>query len=118
VVKVLVGKRMGQRRFWGYWAEFEGELTNSYADPRGDKNIVYTLYKCTAYSFDAYRVHVANESDPVNPVYELHPHEEYPDSQGIGQDYSETYTVDGLAETYPIFLKDMDYFRERHIDPS
>ena len=118
MVKVLVGKRMGNRRFSGYWAVFEGQRVSSYEDPRGDKNLVYTLYKCTAYNFDAYRVHVADESSPVNPVYELHPHEEYSDIQGVGQNYSEAYTVDGLAENYPLFLKHMYYFRERHIDPA
>ena len=51
VVKVLVGKKMGDR-FSGYWAEFEGQRVSSYEDTRGDKNIVYTLYECTAYSFN------------------------------------------------------------------
>jgi hypothetical protein len=117
VVKVLVGKKKDDR-FPGYWAEFEGEEVNSYEKIRGDRKIVYTLYKCTAYNFDAYRVHVADENDPANPVYELHPHSEYPDSQGWGQNYSEPYTKDQLAAAFPLFLKDMDYFRVRYVDPG
>jgi hypothetical protein len=120
VAKVLVGKKTEGKSFTGYWAEFEGKQVSSYEDPGLGKSIAYTLYKCTgtAYNFDAYRVHVADESSPENPVYELHPHDEYPDIRGVGQDYSETYTKDGLAADYPVFLKDIDYFRERHIDPA
>jgi hypothetical protein len=115
VVKVLVGKKKGDR-FPGFWAEFEGTEVDSYERTRGDKKIVYTLYKCTAYRFDAYRVHLADENDPANPVYQLHPYSEYPDSRGLGLDFSEPYTKDQLAAEFPLFLKDMDYFPERYVD--
>jgi hypothetical protein len=121
VVKVLVGKKNGDG-FPGFWAEFEGTEVDSYERTRRDKKIVYTLYKCTvyrfdAYRFDAYRVHTADENDPANPVYELPPYSEYPDSRGLGLDFSEPYTKDQLAAAFPLFLKDMDYFPERYIDP-
>jgi hypothetical protein len=117
VVKVLVGKKKGDR-FRGFLAAFEGEEVSSYEDTREDKKIVCTLYKCTAYNFDAYRVHVADESDPANPEYELHPYSEYSDIQGLGPDYSETYRKEQLAAEFPLFLKYVDYFGERHIDPG
>jgi hypothetical protein len=117
VVKVLVGKKKGDK-FPGFWAEFEGEEVSSYEDTRGDKSIVYTLYKCTAYNYDAYRVHVADESNPINPVYVLHPYSEDPHIQGVAPDYSEPYDKEQIAANYPLFLKDIDYFRERRVDPG
>jgi hypothetical protein len=33
-------------------------------------------------------VHVADESNPANPVYELHLNDPDPDVQGVGADYS------------------------------
>jgi hypothetical protein len=117
VVKVLVGRKKGVR-FRGFLAAFEGEEISSYEDTRGDKAIVCTLYKCTAYNFDAYRVHVADERDPANPVYELHRSSEYSDIQGLGLDYSETFRKEQLAAEFPQFLKYVDYFGERHIEPG
>ncbi len=117
MVKVLVGKKKGDR-FPGFWAEFEGEEVSSYEDTRGEKKIVYTLYKCTAYNYDAYRVHIADEGNPVNPVYELHPSSEDPHIQGVGRDYSEPYDKEQIAAKYPLFLKDIDYFQERRVDPG
>jgi hypothetical protein len=82
MVKVLVAQRAGES-FPGFWAEFEGEKVSSYEDTRGDKNIVYTLYRCTAYNYEAYRVHIADESNPNAPVYEREYSREAPSvSQG------------------------------------
>ncbi len=117
MVKVLVGQR-GEEGFSGFWAEFKGEEISSYIDTRDDKNIVYTLYRCTAYEFEAYRVHVAEEYDPESPVYELLPYSEVRNIQGIGPDYSEPYDKRELAYRFPLFLKTMDYFRTRPIDPQ
>jgi hypothetical protein len=117
MVKVLVGKKKGGK-FQGFFATFEGEEVSSYEDTREDKKIICTLYKCTAYDFDAYRVHVANESDPANPVYELHPNSEYSDIQGLAPNFSEAYRKEELAAEFPLFLKYVDYFREQHIDPG
>jgi hypothetical protein len=114
-VSVLVGQRRGSE-FPGFWAEFEGEKISSYEDTRGDKNIVYTLYRCTAYVDEAYRVHIADESKPDAPVYELLPNES-PNEPGA-RDYSEPWDKEKIAEQFPLFLKDMDYFRTRSIDPT
>lgn len=117
MVKVLVGKKDGPR-YYGIWAEFEGEAVSCYEDPRVDKKIVYTLYKCTAYDYGAYRVHIADESNPANPVYELLPYDPESRSRGIGWDYSEPWEKEDIAREYPVFLKDLDYFRTRQVDPS
>lgn len=116
VVKVLVGRKDGDR-FSGFWAQFEGEEVARYEDARADKHVVYTLYRCTAYNYEAYRVHVADESDPATPVYELHPVSEQSGVQGIRPDYSEPLDKQGLAANYPLFLKDIDYFHVLHVDP-
>jgi hypothetical protein len=52
VVKVLVGQKRGDR-FPGFWAEFEGEEISSNKDTRGEKHIIYTLYRCTTYQREA-----------------------------------------------------------------
>jgi hypothetical protein len=70
VVKVLVGQKRGDR-FPGFWAEFEGEEISSNKDTRGEKHIIYTLYRCTTYQREAYRVLIADEGNPANPVYKL-----------------------------------------------
>lgn len=116
-MRVLVGQRTGDR-FHGFWAEFEGEEVSWYEDTRGDKKIVYTLYRCTAYQWEAYRVHIADESNPSAPVYELLPFERDPQIQGAGPDYSEPWDKRQIAAEYPLFLKDIDYFRSRRIDPQ
>ena len=117
MVQVVVGQRDGDR-FPGFLAEFEGEKVSSYEVTRGEGRIVYTLYKCTAYSFDAYRVHIADESNPKAPVYELHPFTTDPHIVGISPDYSEPYDKNQLAAEYPLFLKDIDFFDVRRVDPS
>ena len=117
VVKVLVGQRQGDR-FPGFWAHFEGEKVSSYEDTRGEKHIVYTLYRCTSYSWEAYREHIEDESNPEAPVYELLPFEEAPDIMGIGPDYSKPYVKEQIAAKFPLFLKDMDYFVETRVDPG
>ncbi|MGH3146744.1 MAG: hypothetical protein ACRDTR_13195 [Rubrobacter sp.] len=117
MVRVLVGKKEGDR-FPGFWAEFEGEKVGSYEDTRGERSIVYTLYRCTAYDWEAYRVHIADESNPVNPVYELLPYTEGPNVPEVGPDYAEPYAREQIAARYPLFLKDMDYFPERLVDPG
>jgi hypothetical protein len=116
-VRVLVAQRRGSE-FPGFWAEFEGEKVSSYEEPGSGKDIVYTLYRCTAYNFDAYRVHIADESNPDAPVYELHPF--VGDSRpGRGQlHYTEVWELENIAEHYPLFLKDVDYFETRHVDPE
>ncbi len=88
MVKVLVGKRQGPR-FPGFWAEFEGEKVSSYEDTRGEQSIVYTLYRCPTENGEAYRVHVADESNPTNPVYDLLPNATDPHIRGVGPDFSE-----------------------------
>ena len=117
MVKVLVGQKAGDR-YQGFWAEFEGEEVSRYEDTRGEKSIVYTLYRCTAYDWECYRVHVEDESNPVNPVYELRPYTEDQNVGGLGPDYTEPYAKEQIAATYPLFLKDMDYFREVQVDPK
>lgn len=105
MVKVLVGKREGDR-FPGFWAEFEGEKVGSYEDTRGEKSIVHTLYKCTDFNFDAYRVHVADESNPANPVYSL-----FPGSL-------EAWTKENVVAEHPMFVKDLDILQVRQLDRS
>ncbi len=117
MVKVLVGKKQGDR-FPGFWAEFEGEKVSSYEDTRQEKKITYTLYRCTAYSEEMYRVHIEDESNPAAPVYELLPYAKESVEHGIGWDYSEPYYREDIESEYPLFLKDMDHFRERSIDPQ
>ncbi len=117
MVKVLVGKRAGGT-FFGFWAEFEGEKISSYEDTRPDKNIAYTLYKCTAYNWEAYRVHIADESNLEAPAYELRPFDEDQHIRGLGSDYTEPYAKEQIAMNYPLFLKDIDYFQTYAVDPG
>ena len=101
MVKVLVGSKASRGSFSGFVAEFEGGEISSYeAD-----GTVYTLYKCTAYDQEAYRVHTQKETDPKEPVYELHP-----DSGTRGGYDASPYTREQIAEYYPLFLKDMIAF--------
>ena len=102
MVKVLVGQKRGDR-FPGFWAEFEGEEVSSYKDTRGEKHIVYTLYRCTTYQREAYRVLIADEGNPANPVYKLLPVAEDPHVQGAGPDYTEPWDKDQVATRYPCF---------------
>src|SRR5215204_1176404 len=101
MLKVLVGKRpeIGEELA-------EGEEISSYAG----KGTIYTLYRCTAYDFEAYRVHIVNEADPENPVYELHPYRE--------DSYVKPYRDYELASENPFFLKDIDYLPIYDIDPE
>ena len=117
MIRVLVGKRNGPA-FPGFWAEFEGEEISSYEDKRSGKSIVYTLYKCTAYNFDAYRVHVADETNPENPVYDLLPNSTDPHIQDVGPDYSEPWRKEDVVAKHRMFVKHLDVLRERHVDPS
>ena len=117
MVKVLVGQKKGHK-FPGFWAEFEGEEVSSYKDTRGGRHIVYTLYRCTAYRREAYRVHIADEGNPANPVYKLLPVSEDSRTPDSHPDYTEPWDEDQVAARYPLFLKDMDYFEERRVDPS
>lgn len=105
-VRVLVGQHR-EGRYRGFWAEFEGERVSSFEDTRADKNIVYTLYRCTAFVDEAYRVHIADESNPDAPVYEVLPNES-PYEPGV-RSYSEAWEKETIAEKFPLFLKDMDY---------
>ena len=117
MVRVLVGHKKGDR-FPGFWAEFEGEEVSSYTDSRADRHIVYSLYRCLAYDREAYRVHIADEGNPANPVYELLPVSGGPHHQDADPDYTQPWDKDQIAARYPLFLKDMDYFGERRVDPS
>ncbi len=117
MVEVLVGKRNGPR-FPGFRAEFEGEEIASYEDTRGGKSIVYTLYKCTAYNFDAYRVHIMGESNPENLVHELLPYDPRSVDQGIGWDYTEPWEKADIEAKYPLFLKALGHFQGRKVDPG
>ena len=119
MVKVLVLKMRPDGGHVGFWTEFEGEKVSSYEDTRGDNNIVYTLYRCTAYQGDAYRVHIANESDPGEPDYMLHPVRWDPRVGGGRPDFSEVWNQEDIAEKFPLFLKDMeDYLETLPVDPS
>jgi hypothetical protein len=117
MVKVLVGQRVGDT-FPGFWAEFEGEEVSRYEDTRGDKNITYTLYRCTAYNFEAYRVHIADESDATAPVYELLPVQGDLRPGGGSLNYSQVWEKENIAVKYPVFLKDINYFDSRNVDPG
>jgi hypothetical protein len=84
-----------------------------------DNNIVYTLYRCTAYQGDAYRVNIANESDPGEPDYMLHPVRWDPRDGGGRPDFSEVWYQEDIAEKFPLFVKDMeDYLETLPVDPS
>ena len=112
MVRVLVGQGGGAAGFEGFYAEFKGEEVSSYKDGTQDKNVVYTLYKCTEYDFDAYRVHIADESNHQKPVYELLPYSQ-------GSSYAEAYDAEDLVKEFPLFLKDIeDYLKVRRIDPA
>jgi hypothetical protein len=102
VVKVLVGQKRGDR-FPGFWAAFEGEEISSYKDTRGEKHIIYTLYRCTTYQREAYRVLIADEGNPANPVYKLLLVAEDPHVQGAGPDYTVPWDKDQVATRYPCF---------------
>ena len=102
MVKVLVGQKRGDR-FPGFWAEFEEEEISSNKDTRGEKHIIYTLYRCTTYQREAYRVLIADEGNPANPVYKLLPVAEDPHVQGAGPDYTEPWDKDQVATRYPCF---------------
>jgi hypothetical protein len=117
MVKVLVGKRQGPS-FPGFWAEFEGEEVSSYEDTRGGKSIVYTLYRCTAYNYDAYRVHVADESNPANPVYDLLPSPEGPGGSGPERVFPPPWQKDQVVAEHPMFVKDLKgYLDVSPVDP-
>jgi hypothetical protein len=116
-VRVLVAQKRGDG-FPGFWAEFEGEQVASYEDPRIDKNAVYALYRCTAYEFEAYRVHVRDESNPDAPVYQLLPFEGDRRPGGGRMDYSEPWELEDVARAFPMFLKDTDHFEARPVDPQ
>jgi hypothetical protein len=119
MAKVLVLQRRPDGGHVGFWAEFEGEKVSSYEDTRGENNIVYTLYRCTAYQGDAYRVHIANESDPGEPDYMLHPVRWDPRPGSGRPDFSEVWNREDIAEKFPLFLKDMeDYLETLPADPS
>jgi len=73
MVRLIVGK-MDADGFFGHQAEFAGVEISSYTDRRG---AVYTLYKCSAYTqWDAYRVHISDETHPEAPIYQLLPYDE------------------------------------------
>lgn len=110
----MVGSYVSMGNFSGYWAEFEGDEVSSYEA----EGIVYTLYRCTAYNFEAYRVHISDEADPQAPVYELRPYDKDSRIQSARHDYTEPYAAEQIAANYPLFLKDMDYLRTFPIDPS
>jgi hypothetical protein len=107
MVKVLIGEQTPEGSFSGYWGEFEGEEISSYEN----KGVICTLYKCTAYNWEAYRVHISNETDPQVPVYELCPDLE----PRLG--YTTPYTKEQIAESYPLFVKHTSYLQTRPIDP-
>ena len=117
MIRVLVAQKRGDG-FPGFWAEFEGEEVSRYEDPRIDKNAVYTLFRCTTYNFEGYRVHVQDESNPDVPVYQLLPFEGGRRPGGGRIDYSEVWYPEDVARAFPMFLKDMDHFETRHVDPQ
>ena len=111
MVKVLVWNSKTDKAS-GFWAEFEGEEVSSYEG--GD--VVYTLYRCTAYKGpERYRVHISNEAEPSTPVYKLRPYEE-PRYSGQPPNYEEPWFEENVAKEYPRFLKDLSYFETHPID--
>jgi hypothetical protein len=117
MVKVLVFKELPEGGYVGFWAEFEGEKVSSYEDTRGDNNIVHTLYKCTGYNSDAYRVHIANISVPADPDYALHPVRWDMRVGGGRPDFSEVWDQEEIARLYPTFIKDLEgYLPTRNVD--
>ncbi len=94
-VTVLVGQRWADK-FDHRWYRLKGEKVSSYEDEKG---VTYTLYRYTdpGYANEAYRVHVADETDSKNPTYELRPSPE---------DRS-PYSRRDIADEYPRFIKDM-----------
>jgi hypothetical protein len=68
---------------------------------------------------DAYRVHIANESDPAEPDHALHPVRWDTHVGGGRPDFSEVWNREDIAEKFPLFLKDMeDYLETLPADPS
>lgn len=118
MVKVLVANRNDDRRFFGFWAEFEGNELGLYVDDREGRRITYKLHECTAYDGDAYRVHIADETDPQAPSYELRPFDPAGAISGIGPDYSEPFDKRQLVDEFPLFAKTLEHFRTRSIDPG
>lgn len=115
MVKVLVGKRpeLGEQ-LSGFWAEFAGEAISSYED----KGILYTLYRCSAYDFAAYRVHIADETDHKNPTYDLLPHPQDQRDPSPDISYVKPYHDYDVAFEYPLFLKHIDYLPRYNVDPG
>lgn len=112
-VKLFIGGHSfddaGRRYFGGEWVKFDGELLETYER----EEITYSLYKCTAYEFDAYRVYVADETNQMSPTYNLHPFVTWNEQRN----YHEPYDAEQLADMYPMFAKSFVKFRERLIDP-
>lgn len=117
-VRVLVRDR-GQTlaRYEWFWAQFEGEEVSSYRDERGDRKVTYTLYKCTVYGYDAYRVHVADTSDPQDPTYALLPREAGRPITGSNGAFHEPYNMEDVANEYPLFAKDVGMASVFNVDP-
>jgi len=112
MVKVLVGQYVEPDGFTGFWAEFEGEEISSYED----KGVIHTLYKSTAYRWEAYRVHIDNKTNPQAPVYQLLPYGEDQRVLPTPTSYSTPYTKEQIANKYPLFVEHLDYLETRNID--
>jgi hypothetical protein len=114
MVRVLIGEpRDGT--FTYFWAEFEGVEVNSYED----QGVVYTLYKYTdpAYTWEAYRVHVSDETNSKEPTYRLHPYTEDRHVVGMRPEYTSPYSRTDIAAEYPHFIKDLSPEDVYRIDP-
>jgi hypothetical protein len=112
MVEVLVGQRAGTR-FRGFLAQFEGDEISYYEH----EGVVYTLYRVSSVNYEAYRVHISDETNHKVPTYELHPYEGSP-SEGRPPGYGTLYDKRDIAQHYPLFLKDIDYFEPYPIDAS
>jgi hypothetical protein len=103
IVRVLVGERKNDK-FTYFWAEFEGEKVSHYEDEKG---VNHTLYKCTAFNFEAYRVHVSDETNSKEPTYRLEPYTKDSHISGMNPEYTRAYDRREIAATYPRFIKNM-----------
>jgi hypothetical protein len=109
MVRLIVGT-MDADGFFGHLAEFAGEEISSYTDRRG---VVYTLYKCSAYTqWDAYRVHISDETYPEAPIYQLLPYDEQ------SRRYLRPYDNRQVAAEYPLFIKHIDFLEPYTVDPT
>ena len=132
VLALVLGERSGcgqslgrktkrARTLFCFWVEFEGEKVASYEK---EDDVVYTLYKATAYDNEAYRVYISDETDPQSPKHELHPSSGDPFIEGVEAVYADPYQWEEVVSKYPLFVKKaaegkrpIDHFQAFSVDP-